>query len=105
MKNKRSGQVEIQNYSDSLGLALNISSKTIKPDPIPIDVKVVMIGDSRLFTLLSMYEDNFANIFKVKAEFDYESEISGDTIRDYISRMQSLIKKENLRPLDKSGTN
>src|SRR5690348_1532468 len=75
----------------------------MKADPIPIDVKIVLLGDSRIFSLLSIYEENFGNIFKVKSEFDWESERSGDSIKEYIKNMQNLIMREKIRALDRGG--
>lgn len=60
----RNEQLQIQNYQDSLGFMLSMNTATLKLDPIPIDVKVILIGPSELYNLLSMYEENFLSTFK-----------------------------------------
>jgi predicted ATP-dependent protease len=62
-------EVRIEDPFEQFGL---IAPQGLRPQPIPINVKVVLIGDAMLYQLLSMYDEDFWEIFKVKADFDFE---------------------------------
>ena len=49
----------------------------MRPEPMPIKVKIVLIGDSEIYQVLSQYDEDFWEIFKVKADFDYEIDRNG----------------------------
>ena len=49
-----------------------MSSSTLNPEPIDIELKVILIGNQHVYSLLSGYEYDFKKMFKVKADFDYE---------------------------------
>lgn len=73
------------------------SPTTIKPEPIDINLKVILIGNQYSYWLLSNYEDDFKKIFKVKAEFNSDYKINeNEQIIEYIATIKNLIKKENL---------
>ncbi len=72
-------QIEIQPYESQY--QTNILH--LKPEPIEIDVKVIIIGGLTLYKMLYEYEKGFKKIFKVNAQFDYEIEKSQDILMDY----------------------
>ena len=78
-------------------------SSTLKPEPIPFDVKVVMIGDAYIYNLLYEQDDDFKKIFKVRADFDVEMPKMDKTINHYISFIKMICDEEKLRPFDSSG--
>ncbi len=80
-----------------------ISSTGLKPEPIEMDVKVVVLGDARIYSLLRHYDPDVPKIFKVRA--DYESSMARtDEAVDQLARfIRSEVDKENLRPFDASG--
>ena len=51
----------------------------IKPEPINVELKVLMVGDARIYHVLYNYEEDFLKIFKVKAEFDSETKLTKDS--------------------------
>lgn len=95
----RNKKLEIQNFT-SLYL---ISASRLKPEPIDIDVKVVMIGDAYIYSLLYFLDKDFKKIFKVKAEFDSEMPKDTDTITEYTSFIKKITEEDRLLPFDKGG--
>jgi len=90
---------EIQNYTP---LYL-ISTSRLKPEPIKVDVKVVMIGDAYIYNLLYFLDKDFKKIFKVKAEFDTEMDKGKDTIKEYTSFIKKICVEDKLNPFNKEG--
>ncbi len=93
------GKLEIQDISQSF----NFSPSVLKPEPIPIDVKVIFIGNNFIYYMLSNYENDFNKIFKVKVEFDYEMDRTSTTLLQYAKVIKKLIDAENLLPFDKTA--
>ncbi len=90
---------EIQNY---LALYL-ISTSRLKPQPIKCSIKVVMIGDAQIYSLLFFLDPDFKKIFKIKAEFDSEMNKDERTIRDYARFIKKICDDDGLFPVDKGG--
>jgi ATP-dependent Lon protease len=80
-----------------------ISPSTLKPEPIPMDTKVILTGSNTLYSLLSMYEYDFKKIFKIKADFDYEIKRTDKVLVQYARVIKKLIKEEELLEFDKSA--
>jgi lon-related putative ATP-dependent protease len=95
----RNGLLEIQPLESGLFGA----SSALKPEPIEIDVKVVMIGDAYIYSLLYEQDDDFKKIFKVRADFDVEMPKNGQTVNKYISFIKMICDDEKLLPLDNYG--
>jgi ATP-dependent Lon protease len=96
LKNRK---MEIQNFS-SLYL---ISQSRLKPEPVDIEVKVVMIGDAYIYNLLYFLDEDFKKIFKVKAEFDSEMPKDAQTFTEYASFIKKITEEDELLPFDKGG--
>ncbi len=96
----RSRQISITSLADHLSLTSTVS---LQPDPIPLSVKVILIGDPMLYYLLSNLDPDFAELFKVEAEFEDRLEWSKKNIRLYAQLIGSIAKKEGLLPLSASG--
>lgn len=80
-----------------------LSTSTLKPEPIEIDVKVILIGSQYIYALLSEYEYDFKKMFKIKADFDYEIKRSDKVLMEYARVIKKLIKEEKLKEFDKSA--
>src|SRR5690606_2342016 len=63
----RAGEIRIESLGQSLSL---ISTVSLEPEPIPLDVKVVLLGEPWIYYLLSMLDPEFSELFKVQADFD-----------------------------------
>ncbi|HTC43256.1 MAG TPA: AAA family ATPase [Candidatus Acidoferrales bacterium] len=79
------------------------ATTALKPEPIEINVKVILIGDRNLYELLYEYEEDFRKIFKVRVEFDEEMAMSDGVIEEYAGRIRALSEKENLFPFDRGA--
>src|ERR1700744_4568629 len=75
----------------------------MKPEAVPIDVKVILIGDRELYEVLYNYEEDFRKIFKVRVEFDEEMPMNDAVIAEYAGRLRALCEKENLWPFDRGA--
>jgi lon-related putative ATP-dependent protease len=91
--------LEIQNLA-SLYL---ISTSRLKPEPIKIDVKVVLIGDAHIYNLLYFLDADFKKIFKVKSEFDSETKKDDSTIMEYSRFIKKITDEDKLHAFDKDG--
>jgi lon-related putative ATP-dependent protease len=93
----KSRQIRIEDATERAGYA-NI--KTIRPRPIPLNVKVVLIGDSNTYQLLFAYDPEFRELFKVKADFDYTMAKTEANLHNYAGFLSALVKKEKLNHLN-----
>jgi lon-related putative ATP-dependent protease len=76
---------------------------SLKPEPIDIDLKVIMIGDPEIYALLTAYDEDFKKVFKVRADFDWVMDLNQDAVSEYVQVVKSLCRKDNLRPFDRTG--
>ncbi|MCK4413241.1 MAG: AAA family ATPase [Candidatus Eisenbacteria sp.] len=79
------------------------SVSVIKPEPIPLDLKVVVVGDRHAYHILYNYDDDFRKIFKVKAEFDTEMRCTEENVQKYVNFARKITSEEKLLPLDARG--
>lgn len=93
------GQLEIQDLAN----IFQFSPTVLKPEPIDIDAKIILIGSNYIYSILSAYEDDFNKIFKVKADFDYEMTRTDKSLNEYAMVIKKLIEAENLLEFDKSA--
>ncbi len=95
----RNGELEITGYDPFYMMA----GSGIKPQPIPLKVKVVLIGDAHVYNLLWYYDEDFKKVFKVKAEFDTVMEYNRKNVRNYYQFIRRVIDNEGLPTFDLSG--
>jgi len=81
----------------------SMASTALKPEPIPLDVKVIMIGDNHLYHLLYNLEEDFKKIFKTKAQFDREMPHTSERVCDYTCFIKKIVDDEGLLPFDKTA--
>ena len=79
------------------------ASSALKPEPIDVKVKVVMIGDARLYWMLYVMDEDFKKIFKIKAEFDTLTDRKEETQLQYASFIRKICQEEKLLPFDRTG--
>jgi predicted ATP-dependent protease len=75
----------------------------LRPEPIPTDTKIIMIGDSFLYHTLCTLDPDFRETFKVKADFDFEIDRSKDNILAYACFISAYCERERLRHFAPSG--
>ncbi len=81
----------------------SFSTISLDPQPIPLDVKVVMTGDAELYDLLSEKDPDFSDYFKVEADFGMIIDRTDENEIEYAKLIGSLTKKKNLRSLNKQA--
>lgn len=92
--------IAIEEAGERLGF---ITTKGLRPEPIPLDVKVILIGSPLIYQQLYLLDADFKELFKVKADFDTTMDRTDENIRKYASFICTLCEKEKLRHLDASG--
>lgn len=97
-RNLRNHVTEIQ--SEPFGWLFN---SALKPEKIPIRLKVIMIGDPEVYDLLHWYDEDFRKIFKVKADFDTSMDNTDQNRKKVIGFIARISNEENLLPSDASG--
>lgn len=75
-----------------------VSTATLKPEPIPLDIKVILIGERWLYHLLAIYDSEFTDLFKVAADFDDDLERTADNVTAYASLIADRIRELVLLP-------
>jgi len=89
---------------ESLGQALSlVSTVSLEPEPLPLNVKVILIGDATLYYLLCQFDPEFGGLFKVSADFDDQTERGPESQKQYARLVASLARRHNLRPLDRTA--
>jgi lon-related putative ATP-dependent protease len=94
------GEIRIETLERLLSTASTIS---LQPEPIPLDVKVVLLGSSPIYYLLSAVDDDFKELFKVPADFDDRVERTADATLLYARFIAAVVRREKLRPFDRSA--
>lgn len=96
----RTGEANIENLGEQYG-AVPVSS--LRPQPLPIRFKVVMVGTPYLYALLQYYDPEFLKMFKIKADFDTDMLRTQETERQMAQFIATCLKRENGLPFDASG--
>lgn len=92
-------KMEIQTF-DPLYL---FTATGLKPEPIEVDLKVIVLSDPYIYQLLRYYDEDVAKIFKVRADFDQSMNKSDDSIEKFTAFIRKKTEEEKLRPFDRTG--
>jgi predicted ATP-dependent protease len=76
---------------------------SLKPQPIPLEVKVILLGSYEAFEMLQNYDSKFNKIFKVRADFDQEVARTPETEQLYARFIARVCREENLLPFNPRG--
>lgn len=93
-------EIVIEDAGEKLGI---FSTKSLRPQPIPLDVKVILIGRPDVYQLLLRYDERFSEQFKVKVDFDTQMPRTDENIADYSALVSTVCEMENLRHLDSTA--
>lgn len=95
----KSGYIGIESpYSD-----MGINTITLKPEVIPLNVKIILLGSCDIYYLLEELDSEFNEMFKVLADFDDEIPINSDTIRHFADLLQKQAADSGAKPLTKAA--
>lgn len=94
------GEIRIESPVQMMSLTTTVS---LEPEPIPLDIKVVLIGDRQTYYLLSQYDPDFNELFKVAADFGDELVRTPETERIYAQMIATIARREKLRPFAQSA--
>ncbi len=93
-------EIRIENIAEHIGL-IPISGLT--PEPIPVNLKVMLIGSPFMYHLLSIFDDDFKKLFKIKVDFDVEMDRNEEGIKELCSFISSYCREEGLLHCDRSA--
>jgi lon-related putative ATP-dependent protease len=96
----QSERINIEELEERYGF---LTTKSLKPEPIPLNTKVNLIGDPYIYQQLFMLDKEFNELFKVKAEFDTTMPRTEECMQNYAAFVCTLCQKENLKHLENSG--
>ncbi|MBL7005157.1 MAG: AAA family ATPase [Gammaproteobacteria bacterium] len=95
----QSGEIRIESLERALSL---ISASSLEPEPIPLNVKLILMGEPLIYYLLCEYDPEFHDLFKIAADFD-ESVSRNDSNSDYARLLGTIGRREKLRPLSQNA--
>ncbi|MES9886243.1 MAG: ATP-binding protein [Candidatus Sedimenticola sp. 6PFRAG1] len=93
-------EIRIESLERQLSL---VSTITLEPEPIPIDLKVILIGDRLLYYLLKEYDPEFGSLFKVAADFSEDMARSNGNDLEFARLVATLREREKLRHIENEG--
>ena len=94
------GEIRIESPYEMLSLTSTIS---LEPEPIPLDIKIIMMGERRLYYLLAAYDPDFAELFKVAADFDDEFVWDEESQHLYAQLIGAIARREHLKPFARAA--
>ncbi len=94
------GQIRIETLEQALSVASTVS---LRPEPIPLDLKVVLVGPPQLYYLLSVQDEDFGDLFKIAADFEDRVERTPETTLLYARLICAMTTRDKLRPLDRAA--
>jgi lon-related putative ATP-dependent protease len=96
----RAGEIRIESLAQSLSL---VSTVTLEPEPIPLDLKLVLVGDRMLYYLLCALDPDFGELFKVPVDFADDIDRSSDSTQHYARLLATIARRAGLRPLERDA--
>jgi predicted ATP-dependent protease len=75
----------------------------IKPEPIPIQLRVILVGDAETYNILDRHDPDFPHLFKVLADFDSVIDRTRDGLHQYARVLARIAREENLPPFHRSA--
>ena len=96
----RTKQVRLEDPMEQYGL---LTPQALRPEPIPVDLKVVVTGDPLAYFLLSSYDEEFWEMFKVKADFDIQIARTPENALAYAGFICACCQRDGLRHFDRTA--
>ncbi len=96
----KSGELRIRSLGDDIGF---VSTVSLEPQPIPLDLKVILIGERIHYYLLDRYDPEFSELFKIAADFEDQIGRSDENVEHLARLLATVVRQENLKHLDRTG--
>ncbi|MCL4426360.1 MAG: AAA family ATPase [Firmicutes bacterium] len=96
----KSGRLRIENLAEQAGA---IATSTLRPEPIPLNVKIILIGPPLIYQVLYLQDEDFRKFFKVKVDFDTEMPRTEENLRNYAEFIATVCRRDGLKPFDPSA--
>lgn len=93
-------EVRVEDPGEQFGF---FAPQGMRPQPMPVQLKIVVMGDDQLYQQLSLYDEDFWEMFKVKADFDYQMQRSDENLKAYTCFIRTCCDDEKLLPFDRTG--
>lgn len=94
------GKLAMENIGEHTGL---VTTTSLNPDPIPLNIKVILIGNREMYQILHYYDEDFSKLFKIKADFDIEMDFNIENMSRLASLIHSHCKAHDLLPFDRTA--
>jgi lon-related putative ATP-dependent protease len=96
----RTREIRIESPLQTLGL---LSTVTLEPEPAPLRVKVVLLGEREIYFLLARLDPDFPRLFKIAADFDERVPRTAESLLPYARLIATIVRREELRHIDRGG--
>ncbi|KAB3533546.1 Lon protease family protein [Alkaliphilus serpentinus] len=96
----KNSEISIESLNKTMGYIMTTS---IKPEAIPLDIKVILVGDPYLYRSLYEMDEDFKKLFKIMADFDIEMERDGENVYRMAQFITNHCENQNLRHFDKAA--
>jgi len=93
----RTGEARLEDPLEGFGWLV---PQGLRPEPIPVQLKVIITGDPLLYFYLSTYDPDFWELFKVKADFDFQIPLTPESLESYARFVSACCRRDGLRPFD-----
>lgn len=93
-------KVPMENIGEQYRL---VPSATMRPEPIPLDVKVILISSPQIHQLLYTYDEDFQKLFKVRVDFDVEMPRTPVNLKQYAAFVRFICQRDQLPPFSREG--
>jgi lon-related putative ATP-dependent protease len=93
-------EIKIEEIGERLGF---LSTKSLRPEPVPLNLQIILIGMPEYYQILYAYDSDFRNLFKIKADFDTTIELNEENIRNYLAFVSKIQADEGLNSFDQYG--
>lgn len=96
----RDRKVKMEDVMEQLGYMI---TRTLRPEPIPLNLKVVLVGDSQLYHLLYVHDQQFPKLFKVRAQMSEYMDWGQQEVSEFINHLCQICRRRELRPLHRGA--
>ena len=100
---KRVLRVKELSINNAMEQRASMAMISLKPEPIPLNVKVIIIGDANIYHTLLSVDSDFRKLFKIKVEFEETAPINEENVNKLARFVHTFCEQEELPPLDKSA--